>query len=112
MFGNKKHTLPPRPKPPGVDELLEDLDNSRNKDDVAFKLLARESAYHDSPESLEMNELNNVYEKVKTYLDVHKKLQVVKDSISDSGEQLETSVNDMLKKTEEIKVQAQAALIQ
>lgn len=41
MFGNKKNTLPPRPKPPAVEEILEDLINSENKDDVAFKLLAR-----------------------------------------------------------------------
>lgn len=41
MFGNKKNILPPRPKPPEADEILEDLKNSANKDDVAFKLLAR-----------------------------------------------------------------------
>ena len=41
MFGNKKSVLPPRPEPPKIEQILEDLNNSANRDDVAFKLLAR-----------------------------------------------------------------------
>ncbi|XP_003427145.1 UPF0449 protein C19orf25 homolog [Nasonia vitripennis] len=113
MFGNKKNTLPPRPKPPAIEEILEDLTNSENKDDVAFKLLARESAYNDSNAiTAELNDLNNVYEKVKTYLDVNKELKILRDSINENEEQLQSNVKDMIQLTENIKEQAQAALVQ
>lgn len=41
MFGTKKNTLPPRPNPPNLEEIVEDLAGSANKDDVAFKILAQ-----------------------------------------------------------------------
>jgi hypothetical protein len=40
MFGNKKNTLPPKPKPPNIEEILQDLKMSTNNNDIVFKLLA------------------------------------------------------------------------
>lgn len=56
------------------------------------------------------NELNDAYNKVKSYLDINKKLIVFKNSMIENEEQLEDSVKCMLEKTEEIKKQAQTAL--
>ncbi|XP_058809314.1 uncharacterized protein LOC131674579 [Phymastichus coffea] len=108
MFGNK-NTLPPRPKPPSIDEIAEDLISSANKDDIAFKILTQEPAFIDNSEP---HDLNNIYNKVKTYLDVNKKLKILEDSIIKNEEQLQSSITSMLELKEEIKEQAQAALIQ
>lgn len=68
-----------------------------------------ESAFMDHSEP---SDLNNIYNRVKTYLDVNKKLKVLKDSVCANEEQLQNSVTSMLELKEEIKEQAQAALVQ
>ena len=37
MFRHKRNVLPPRPEPPTAEEILEDLKNTANKSDVAFR---------------------------------------------------------------------------
>ncbi|XP_011496512.1 PREDICTED: UPF0449 protein C19orf25 homolog [Ceratosolen solmsi marchali] len=113
MFGNKKkYTLPERPKPPNMKEIVEDLKNSKDNNDIAFTLLTHESGYNDSFLSSEPTDINNTYEKIKTYVDINKKLKTLKESIHEAEEDLKSNVNDIVVLTEEIKEQAQAALIQ
>lgn len=38
MFSNKKNNLPPRPRIPNSEHMLEDLNNS-SIDDIAFKII-------------------------------------------------------------------------
>lgn len=61
---------------------------------------------------MNLNDLDDVYEKVKTYLDISDKLKVLKDTLIEDEIKLQSSVKDMKELTQEIKEQAQAALIQ
>ncbi|KAJ8680458.1 hypothetical protein QAD02_016245 [Eretmocerus hayati] len=71
-----------------------------------------ESGYHETSTLAENSELNSMYEKVKTYLDVNERLRGASASLCQSDEQLQSSVQSVMKLTEEIKIQAQAALKQ
>jgi hypothetical protein len=60
----------------------------------------------------EPNDVNNIYKKIIIYLDDNKKLRILKESIITNEEFLESAVKNIILLTEEIKGQAQAALIQ
>ncbi|KAL7287981.1 hypothetical protein TKK_0018036 [Trichogramma kaykai] len=111
---NKVNDLPPRPKPPDTRQILEDLNNAENCDDVAFKLFAKDyadSSLHESSQN-DFGKSSSSYERVKTYLDIIKKLKVLKLSLSEHEKLLLADIEDMMKLTKDIKNQAQAALIQ
>lgn len=58
-----------------------------------------------------MKELNEIYDKLKTYIDVSNDLRQVRDVIVEKEEQLNTNVKTMLNLVKDIKDQAHAALV-
>ncbi|XP_012539954.1 UPF0449 protein C19orf25 [Monomorium pharaonis] len=107
MFANKKNSLPPRPHIPSHEQMLEDLDKA-TVDDVAFKIINELCTKDGSTGS---NNSDDIYQKVKTYLNTRQQLKQLESTLKKEGEQLRADNEEIKRLADEIKKQAQAALV-
>ncbi|KAK1126930.1 hypothetical protein K0M31_004549 [Melipona bicolor] len=107
MFSNKKSNLPPRPHIPNSECMLEDLNNA-SIDDIAFKIIDKDEF---SEEHSFNTNTSNTYQKVKMYLNIKQQLRYLETTIAERGQQLKTDNEEIKKLADNIKKQAQAALI-
>ncbi|XP_020286873.1 UPF0449 protein C19orf25 homolog [Pseudomyrmex gracilis] len=108
MFGNKKNTLPPRPPLPNHEHMLEDLDGA-GMDDVAFRLI-NESSIKESYGSTNADSSDDIYKKVKTYLNTKQQLRQLESSLKKEVQQMQVHSEEMTKLADDIRKQTQAAL--
>lgn len=107
MFTNKKNNLPPRPNIPNSEHMLEDLNNAP-PNDVAFKIVNKDDI---SGENASNVNASDSYNKVKMYLNMKQQLKYLETTLENKVQQL-TADNDEIKRlADDIKKQAQAALI-
>ncbi|EZA47088.1 hypothetical protein DMN91_006854 [Ooceraea biroi] len=107
MFGNKKNSLP-RPHLPSHDHVLEDLGNA-TVDDVAFKIIGNLSK--NSYDLTSINNSDEIYKKVKTYLNTKQRLRQLEHTLKNETHQVKVDNEEIRKLANDIKKQAQAALI-
>ncbi|KAK9305419.1 hypothetical protein QLX08_003548 [Tetragonisca angustula] len=107
MFSNKKSNLPPRPHIPDSECMLEDLNNA-SSDDIAFKIIDKDEFSGEHPFN---SNISNTYQKVKMYLNIKQQLRYLETTITERGQQLKTDNEEIKKLADNIKRQAQAALI-
>lgn len=123
MF-KKKHNIPPRPKPPVTEQVLDDINNAP-EDDVVFTATTSTSdswkncsaasvSVSDTPSSqIVIEDINNpeaVYRKVQSFLEVNSNLQTVMQKLQAQKESLVTSDSELKKMAEDIRRQATDAL--
>lgn len=106
MFGNKKNNLPPRPNLPDAEHMLEDLRNAA-VDDVAFKITNKGDEFAECPTSVNFD----VYQNVKVYLNIKQQLKHLETTVKKTEEQLQTDNEEIRKLANDIRKQAEAALI-
>ncbi|XP_076281767.1 uncharacterized protein LOC143209672 [Lasioglossum baleicum] len=106
MFSNKKSNLPPRPSIPNPEHMLEDLDHAA-ADDIAFKIINKDEVTGENSSS----NSSESYQKVKMYLNIKEQLQRLESSLEKKEEQLRTDNEEIKRLADDIKKQAQAALI-
>ncbi|XP_043275345.1 UPF0449 protein C19orf25 homolog [Venturia canescens] len=113
MFGNKKNrVIPPRPPHPLPEQIIEDLKNANNSD-VAFNIVRNDKSNgEDLHFPTNANDPVNVYKKVQTYLDVNEVLTILDEKLRANIDALKAIDEDIMKLAQEIKGQAQAALIE
>ncbi|KAK2587431.1 hypothetical protein KPH14_003141 [Odynerus spinipes] len=111
MFGNKKHNLPPRPNLPDPEHMLEDLSNA-SIDDIAFKIINEDKIQAESS-TIMTNQINSedIYKKVKVYLNVKEQLKQLETTLKREQEQLQKDNEEIRALADSIRKQAQAALI-
>ncbi|KAG6803655.1 hypothetical protein HZU73_01033 [Apis mellifera caucasica] len=107
MFSNKKNNLPPRPRIPNSEHMLEDLNNS-SIDDIAFKIIHKDEI---SGENLMNASTSDTYQKVKMYLHIKQQLKYLETTLESKEQQLKTDNEEIKRLADNIKKQAQAALI-
>lgn len=108
MFTNKKNSLPPRPRMPNHEDMLEDLDRAV-VDDVAFKIindLCVKESYNPMG-----NNSDDIYKKVKTYLNTKQQLKQLEYTLKKEGQQMHTDNEEIKRLADDIRKQAQAALV-
>ncbi|XP_023711062.1 UPF0449 protein C19orf25-like [Cryptotermes secundus] len=120
MF-KKKHNIPPRPKPPVTEQILDDINNAP-EDDVVFMVMTSTSdsskncsaAVSDTPSSqIVIENISNpeaVYQKVQSFLEVNSNLQTVMQKLQAQKKSLVTSDSELKKMAEDIRRQATDAL--
>ncbi|XP_034190042.1 uncharacterized protein LOC117608681 [Osmia lignaria lignaria] len=107
MFSNKKNNLPPRPHIPNSEHVLEDLNNAA-MDDVAFKIINKDEITEES----QMNaNISDTYHKMKMYLNMKQRLKHLENMLKSKEEQLQTDNNEIRRLADDIRKQAQAALV-
>lgn len=109
MFGNKKSNLPPRPRIPDAEHILEDLNNA-SMDDVAFKIINKDEIAGENSANANAN-TSDTYQKVKMYLNIKQQLSRLESSIERKEQQLAADNEEIKRLADDIKKQAQAALI-
>lgn len=107
MFSNKKNNLPPRPHIPDSEHILEDLNNAPI-DDIAFKIINKDKAFGEH--SINTN-TSDTYQKVKMYLSIKQQLRYLETTLAEREQQLKADNKEIRKLADNIKKQAQAALI-
>ncbi|XP_031843904.1 uncharacterized protein LOC116431923 [Nomia melanderi] len=107
MFGNKKSNLPPRPNIPNPEHMLEDLDHAA-VDDIAFKIINKDEFLG---ENLVSSNSSDTYQKVKMYLNIKEQLKHLETTLEKKEQQLRTDNEEIKRLADDIKKQAQAALI-
>ncbi|XP_014610929.1 PREDICTED: UPF0449 protein C19orf25-like [Polistes canadensis] len=111
MFGNKKQSLPPRPNFPNPEHILEDLSNA-SADDVAFKVMNEDNIQTENLYiSTDHNNSEDIYKKVKIYLNVKEQLKQLEVILKKEQEQLQKDNEEIRALADSIRKQAQAALI-
>ncbi|XP_024893805.1 uncharacterized protein LOC112468724 [Temnothorax curvispinosus] len=109
MFTNKKNSLPPRPHMPDHKHMLEDLDRAV-VDDVAFKIisdLCKKETYGPTG----TNNSDDIYKKVKTYLNTKQQLKQLECTLKKEGQQMLADNEEIKRLADDIRKQAQAALV-
>ncbi|PSN43416.1 hypothetical protein C0J52_02653 [Blattella germanica] len=115
MF-KKKPNIPPRPKPPIAEQVLDDLKNT-SEDDVVFTLMKNNvefaklcgATHHiteDSPTTDNPNNPEAVYQKVKNFLEVSANLQSIMTRMHKQNKELFESDIEIKKMAEDIRRQA------
>lgn len=107
MFGNKKSNLPPRPSLPDFEHMLEDLNNA-TVDDVAFKIINKDEATEESSVTASNSD---IYQKVKHYLNIKQQLKQLEGTLKKKEQQLQIDNEEIRRIADDIRKQAQAALI-
>ncbi|KOC70532.1 hypothetical protein WH47_07939 [Habropoda laboriosa] len=107
MFSNKKNNLPPRPHIPDSEHMLEDLTNA-SMDDIAFKIINKDEI---SGENSMNVTTSDTYQKVKIYLNTKQQLRHLETTLEKKEQQLRTDNEEIKRLADDIKKQAQAALI-
>lgn len=111
MFGNKKNNLPPRPHPLLAEQILEDILNA-NKEDIVFRLASKgEPGGEFLHYSINTSDTESVYKRLKTYLKVKDSLTELSKTLKTEDEELRSSESEMKEMAEDIRRQAQEALI-
>ncbi|XP_029171698.1 uncharacterized protein LOC114941023 [Nylanderia fulva] len=109
MFSNKKNSLPPRPHVPNHEHMLEDLENAV-VDDVAFKVI-NDLCIRESYGLTSINNSNDIYKKVKTYLNTKQQLKQLECTLRKEEQQMQADNEEMKRLANDIRKQAEAALI-
>ncbi|XP_014468813.1 PREDICTED: uncharacterized protein LOC106741384 [Dinoponera quadriceps] len=109
MFSNKKNSLPPRPLLPSQEHMLEDLNNAV-VDDVAFKII-NDLRIKESYGLSSTNNSDDIYKKVKTYLNTKQQLKQLEYTLRKEEQQLQTNNEEIRRLADDIRKQAEAALI-
>ncbi|XP_076247762.1 uncharacterized protein LOC143187412 [Calliopsis andreniformis] len=107
MFSNKKSNLPPRPNIPDPEHILEDLNNAP-MDDVAFQIISEDEASGENPTA---TNTSDPYQKVKTYLSTKQQLKQLWATLEKKEQQLRTDTEEIKRLADDIRKQAQEALI-
>ncbi|CAK9817037.1 hypothetical protein ANTPLA_LOCUS9217 [Anthophora plagiata] len=107
MFSNKKNNIPPRPHIPDSEHMLEDLKNA-SMDDVAFKIINKDEIPAENSTNITTSD---TYQKVKMYLNIKQQLRNLEISLEKKEQQLRADNEEIKGLAEDIKKQAQAALI-
>ncbi|XP_012054446.1 PREDICTED: uncharacterized protein LOC105617501 [Atta cephalotes] len=109
MFTNKKNSLPERPHMPSHEHMLEDLDKAV-VDDVAFKI-ASELYMKESYNSTSVNNTDDIYKQVKTYLSTKQQLKQLECVLKKESQQMHADNEEIKKLADDIRKQAKAALV-
>ncbi|KAL6422364.1 hypothetical protein ACFW04_010600 [Cataglyphis niger] len=109
MFSNKKNSLPPRPHLPNHEQMLEDLENAV-VDDIAFKII-NDLHIKKSYGLTSINNSDDIYKKVKTYLNTKQQLRQLKCTLKREGQQMQTDNEEIKRLADDIRKQAYTALI-
>lgn len=107
MFSNKKNNLPPRPPIPNSEHVLEDLNNAAI-DDVAFKIINKDEIIGENQTNAN---ISDTYQKMKIYLNTKQRLQHLETMLESKEQQLQTDNTEIRRLADDIRKQAQAALI-
>nr|XP_012148816.1 PREDICTED: uncharacterized protein LOC105663600 isoform X1 [Megachile rotundata] len=126
MFSNKKNNLPPRPPIPNSEHVLEDLNNAAI-DDVAFKIINKGfiiyifivntiikvilGKYEIIGENQTNANISDTYQKMKMYLNTKQRLQHLETMLESKEQQLQIDNTEIRRLADDIRKQAQAALI-
>jgi len=108
MFANKKNNLPPRPHLPSHEHMLEDLDKA-GMDDVAFKII-NDLCIKESYSPRGINNSDDIYKKVKTYLNTKQQLKQLECTLKKEKQQMHANNEEIKRLADDIRKQAQAAL--
>ncbi|XP_011882538.1 PREDICTED: uncharacterized protein LOC105570161 [Vollenhovia emeryi] len=108
MFANKKN-FPPRPHIPDREHMLEDLDRAM-VDDVAFKII-NDSSVKESHSPRAIDNSDDIYKKVKTYLNTKQQLKQLEYTLKKEGQQMHADNEEIKRLADDIRKQAQAALV-
>ncbi|KAM0734754.1 hypothetical protein ACS0PU_011573 [Formica fusca] len=109
MFSNKKNSLPPRPHLPNHEHMLEDLENAV-VDDVAFKII-NDLHIKESYGLTSINNSDDIYKKVKTYLNTKQQLRQLECTLRREGQEMQADNEEIKRLADDIRKQAHAALI-
>ncbi|XP_049963022.1 UPF0449 protein C19orf25 homolog [Schistocerca serialis cubense] len=117
MF-KKKPNIPPRPSPPGISQLLADLDNS-DCDDIVFQrnklalenlLNEIENSEEDSGAGDDENDPEKLYLRVKNFVETNNILHEYVKTLEQQNDNLQICDAELKRIAEEIRKQAQQAL--
>ncbi|XP_026278840.1 UPF0449 protein C19orf25 homolog [Frankliniella occidentalis] len=106
MF-KKKPDIPPRPKIPTVEQIIEDIDHSSPDDNIFVKSFNSESKREPTVQS---NESETVYSKVKDFVEINTNLRDMLRKLEDQNEALKISDLELKAMAEDIRKQALEAL--
>lgn len=107
MFAKKKPDIPPRPKIPTVEQIIEDIEHS-SPDDSLFQ---RSFAGDVKQETFtQQTEADTVYAMVKEFVDVNTSLKETLHKLQDQNEALKISDLELKAMAEDIRKQALDAL--
>ncbi|XP_049830536.1 UPF0449 protein C19orf25 homolog [Schistocerca gregaria] len=117
MF-KKKPNIPPRPSPPGISQLIADLDNS-DSDDIVFQrnklalenlLNEIENSEEDSGAGDDENDPEKLYLRVKNFVETNNILHEYVKALEQQNDNLQICDDELKRIAEEIRKQAQQAL--
>lgn len=103
MMFKKKNDLPPRPKPPTNEQILEDISNSAS-DDPVFKECTRYNLDD------EINTVDASYLRIKEFIEVNRNLKSILIVLKDQNSSLQNSIVELQSMAEHIRQQATEAL--
>jgi len=94
---------------PNHEHMLEDLDKAV-VDDVAFKII-NDLSIKESYGSASINNSDDIYKKVKTYLNTKQQLKQLECTLKKEEQQMHADNEEIKRLADDIRMQAQAALI-
>ena len=106
MF-KKKPDIPPRPKIPTVEQIVEDIDHATSDDNVFQKTFVGEARQDGSTHQIDAD---TVYNKVKDFVDVNVSLKDLLQKLQGQNEALKISDLELKAMAEDIRKQALDAL--
>ncbi|XP_066600903.1 UPF0449 protein C19orf25 homolog [Prorops nasuta] len=109
MFSNKTNNLPPRPHIPDMEHLLDDIKNA-DLDDIAFRILNKETEEAESSNSVNKITPGDSYKQVKLYLKVKSQLIDLKQKLKEEELQLQMDNKEISRLALDIRKEAEAAL--
>ncbi|KAJ9580807.1 hypothetical protein L9F63_024023 [Diploptera punctata] len=113
MF-KKRPNIPPRPKPPVGDQILEDIKNAPEDDDV-FILMKNTTEFLPNIQDTAVNADDSnspeaVYQKVRNYLEVNRNLESVMKTLEEQTNVLLSSEVEIKNMAKDIRKQAMDAV--
>lgn len=94
---------------PSHEHMLEDLDRAV-VDDVAFKII-NDLCVKESSSLTGVNNSDDIYKKVKTYLNTKQQLKQLEYTLKKEGQQMHADNEEIKRLADDIRKQAQAALV-
>ncbi|KYN43001.1 hypothetical protein ALC56_02806 [Trachymyrmex septentrionalis] len=94
---------------PSHEHMLEDLDKAV-VDDVAFKI-ASELCMKESHNLTSVNNTDNIYKQVKTYLSTKQQLKQLECALKKGSQQMHADNEEIKRLADDIRKQAKAALV-
>ncbi|XP_023289458.1 UPF0449 protein C19orf25 homolog [Orussus abietinus] len=109
MFGSKKNNLPPTPRPPTSQQILEDLLDTA-LDDVAFTAISKDDHRKSLHFPMDSNDPEEVYTRGKSCLELVQNMKTLDHELQQEVNNLQSIREEMKILAQDIRKQAQDAL--